>query len=426
MNVLGRAVASMSGIERATVLINEPRNLSGIGRANLPASAAVSVWTRGGQPLDQPRVDAIAALVAGGHAHLRVENVEIVDATSGRSHRARPPEARASTAALELQIVNENRVREKIGEALAYIPGVNVAVQVTVDARDVLEHRRQVDEPKLGPTQERTHRVDSSNQSGASEAGVRPNVGASLAAGGGRRGSLSDERSEASMIPMFGGTESRISDPRGQALQINATIGVPKSYFVRLFQDRRGGAEQPDEAELNAVVDAETARIKSQIEPLIDTSAVEGARAGAVFVSMIPDFALVRGFAAPGGLPAGGALAGEGGMIATALSEGAAGYVGLGVLAAISLAMMFMMVRRASVREHLPTAAELVGAPPTLSGDENELVGEATETTPSLVGLEIDEDQLRRQQMLDQINEMAREAPTEAATLIRRWVKAEV
>jgi flagellar biosynthesis/type III secretory pathway M-ring protein FliF/YscJ len=73
----------------------------------------------------------------------------------------------------------------------------------------------------------------------------------------------------------------------------------------------------------------------------------------------------------------------------------------------------------------MPTAAELVGVPPALQQEDSDLVGEAAETTPSLVGLEIDEDELRRQQMLDQINDMARNNPAEAAQLIRRWARAE-
>jgi hypothetical protein len=42
------------------------------------------------------------------------------------------------------------------------------------------------------------------------------------------------------------------------------------------------------------------------------------------------------------------------------------------------------MVRKASVREELPTASELVGIPRPLPAAESDLVGEADEASPAL------------------------------------------
>src|SRR5690606_14280468 len=92
MNVLSRTVSGMAGIQRATVVIHEPANAGGIGRAHLPASASVMVVTRGNQALSQPKVDAIAALVAGAHANLEPQHVEVIDA-SGKRHRAQADDA---------------------------------------------------------------------------------------------------------------------------------------------------------------------------------------------------------------------------------------------------------------------------------------------------------------------------------------------
>jgi flagellar biosynthesis/type III secretory pathway M-ring protein FliF/YscJ len=38
-------------------------------------------------------------------------------------------------------------------------------------------------------------------------------------------------------------------------------------------------------------------------------------------------------------------------------------------------------------------------------------------------GVEIGEDDLRRQQMLKQINEMAVDTPADAANLLRKWIR---
>ena len=94
-------------------------------------------------------------------------------------------------------------------------------------------------------------------------------------------------------------------------------------------------------------------------------------------------------------------------------------YVGLGSLAFISLAMMFLMVRKAGVREELPSPAEIVGLPPALE------VGEAEESALALEGVELDDAELRRAQLLEQITETIKTSPEEAASLVRRWAKAE-
>ena len=53
------------------------------------------------------------------------------------------------------------------------------------------------------------------------------------------------------------------------------------------------------------------------------------------------------------------------------------------------------------------------------------MVGEADEVTPALVGVELDDEELRRKQMLDQLNELIKKEPTEVATLLRRWMRTE-
>ncbi len=89
------------------------------------------------------------------------------------------------------------------------------------------------------------------------------------------------------------------------------------------------------------------------------------------------------------------------------------------------VAMMFLMVRKANVREELPSAEELVGIPPALAIDDSELVGEADETATPLEGMEVDEVSLKQHQLLDQINEMVKSEPDDAAALLRKWIKTD-
>jgi hypothetical protein len=94
--------------------------------------------------------------------------------------------------------------------------------------------------------------------------------------------------------------------------------------------------------------------------PLIDTKAFENATAGIVTVSMFPDFAM-PGAAASGGdggsAVTNGSSGGGNSVASSLLNEGVVKYVSLGGLAVVSLGMMLMMVRKAGVREQMPTAS---------------------------------------------------------------------
>ena len=107
------------------------------------------------------------------------------------------------------------------------------------------------------------------------------------------------------------------------------------------------------------------------------------------------------------------------------LIDGLIKYIGLVGLALLSLAMMFLMVRRAGVHAELPSAEEIVGVPPPLPTDQSEVVGEAEESAPAMEGVELDDDALQRKQMLNQISDMVKQNPDEVANLLRRWIRIE-
>jgi flagellar biosynthesis/type III secretory pathway M-ring protein FliF/YscJ len=431
MNVLGGMISQMSGIERARVVIDVPEGAPGLGRSNVASSASVSVQTRGGE-LSQQQVDAIAHLVARSHAGLRTENVAIIDARTGRSLSARSADALTASRYLEVKQAAEVHAREALAAALTYIPGVLIAVNAQVDTSEVVETSSQYDEPKIGVTNESNRTLSSTISPPAGEAAVRPNTGMTIASMR-SESQTSDERSDTASVPAFGKRDSQVRDPRGYPLKINATVGVPRSYFERLMQqgaapaaggpDAGGTGSTPaarasDPGAFDALVQAETEKIRDYLAPLIDTQAIQGAVAGTVVVNMIPDFTLAATdhpeiTTASTSMLAGG-MNGE--MVKT---------IGLGGLAVVSLAMMFMMVRRASIKPALPTAAELVGVPPALAAADSDLVGEADEAAPALEGVELNDDAMRRQQMLEQITSMVHEAPEEAAGLMRKWIKSE-
>jgi len=423
MNVVSRVISNMQGIRRATVVIDVPERMPGIGTLAILPSASVSVETDG-TPLSQDKVDAIARNVARAQAGMKIEHVAITDLSSGRHYRARGDESVLASTYLEVQQNNEKKYLEKLQNALAYIPGVNVAVNVIADARAVRSQRTGYENPKIGVLEEESRTLSSTNtRGGPRQPGVEPNTGLDVSASAGATSSMSDERAASRTVPAFPKNSQEIVDGKGYALKINASIGIPKSYFVGLWRDQSdaGEDEMPDAAALDTIVQAETSRIEEQVRPLVDTGEIEGAVAGAVYVSMYNDVAVASAFGgnalgnwSHGGAPGAGPADVGGGLVK---------YVGLGGLAFISLAMMFMMVRKASFREQLPTAEEIVGVPPALTDEDSELVGEADESDTPMEGIEIDEESQRRQQMLQQINEAAREQPEETATILRKWIR---
>jgi len=93
----------------------------------------------------------------------------------------------------------------------------------------------------------------------------------------------------------------------------------------------------------------------------------------------------------------------------------------LGGVALLALGLVVMTAMRATRRETLPTAAELVGLPPALDG-ASDLVGEAGEADSVLQGLELTDDEMRHRKMMEQVSELVGEKPSEAARILGRWM----
>ncbi|MCZ6543681.1 MAG: hypothetical protein O6768_08455 [Planctomycetota bacterium] len=418
MNVLSAMISRFRGLERATVVIDQP-DRPGFGRSHISPTASVFVEPRSGE-LTQTQVEAIAELVAGSHAGLKTQDVRVINGKTGRPHQARHEDLLMSTKNLEIKRAVERDVRATIENALDYIAGVRIAVNAMVNTTQVEQRTDSFEDPKVGPLSSGSRTITSSEPVAGGVPGVQTNAGVAIAPGGGRGSQMSDERSDETMQSVFPRDAMHITDPKGYALKINAVIGVPRSYFLSKFQLDQGDPEAvPDDAALQMIVKAETARIRTDVEPLIDTAAFDDATPGTVVVSMITDLGQAPLLVSAGTeLPAGGW---SGGPVGGNLVK----YVGLGGLAVISLAMMFMMVRKAGARAGLPSPAEVAGVPPTLRSDHGDIVGEAEESALALEGVELDDDALRRQQMLDQISDMVNKNPDEAAGLLRRWIRVE-
>lgn len=439
MGVLERMISQYKGVRSAKVVIADPQRTTGLGAQFTPPTASVTV-VMARDEMSQDLVDAVAGLVAGAHPGLKVENVTVTDALAAKRRHARRSEDLATGTNLEQQTRLEGVVQRRIEQHLAFIPGVMVAVHAQMVTKDISRREQSYREPVIGPLSERTSETNTQGPATSGDVGLRPNVGVSIVQA--NRGAVStSEMSEHRLDPRFPNETSLIRDPTGYAAKINASINIPRSYVVNLWHIRNDGAgggqsgpggagapgAEPDEAALEVIRLEELERVKRSVEPLIDTDTFEGARTGTVTVSVYAD-------ARPEPEPPPAQSISFVGLFGPATSATSLGsMVGLIALGTIAVGLMFFIALKALPKPPVPeraaaTAGASAGAPessePVSPGLAAELVGDAETETPPLEGREVDDESLRRRQMLKQINDMVARSPTDAASLLRRWMRA--
>lgn len=435
-NQLAADIANFRGIKSATVILDVPE-AKGIGRSVRKPTAAVTVMTDDGSPLTQHQVDGIAGYVAGSRSGLDLDRVRVIDAATGRQRKAANEGDLVSSTYLEHAAKVENLAQEKISSLLGYIPGVIVAVTAQVDVTRVNSQTTMHLPEKQGTlvapkkvTEETSKTVE--GQPAAAEPGLRSNVAADInSSGAGGSGSGTETSKNDTEYEVHPGikTESVI-DPKGMPTMVAVSVNVPRSFVVGLL---KAGAQTSDAAATTEPTETEIAskfdkdvrpQLESQIRPHVRTmtvaanagmapSVLEKLLADSISISMIPVDVQPLGITTKAGVFGGGSLLGFGGGIVDKAV--------LGLLAVISLGMMFMLVKKSARKVDMPTAEELVGLPPTLSAD-SDVIGEADESDMPMAGIEVGDEELQRQKVLEQVGEMVGKNPDAAASMINRWM----
>ncbi len=410
-NVLGRMIGQMANVRSATVVISGDDETVGIGRAFIPRTASVTVLTVT-DGLTQPAVDSIARMVAGATHGLKTESVAVIDAMTGRSFSARGDDSMALTRNMDIKLAAEKHSKQRLGDALGYIPGVRISVNAVVDTRETVREITTYEDPKVGVTAETFEESVQSQGTGGSEPGIRANTGVRVTTGARGPGRVNKETSqETSQVPAFGSATNRILDSGGYALKINASIGIPRTYFQGLYGSEYG-TDPIDPALFDDLVESTLTEIEQQVQPLVDTTSLDGGEAGDVTVMM---------FTAVSGLRPAGPVE-EAGWATQFANSDMAGTIGLGSLVVLCLGLMFLMLRRTatgSISESTIASAE---ASP---GVDVEIVDEVEDSQVVLEGVEIGDEAVRRSVMLEQIRSSVQNSPEEVAHVLRRWVRTE-
>lgn len=430
-NTLASIIAEMNGIRKATVLIDSP-DPTGLGMATRQATASATVFPSSPGGLSQSAVDAIAGLIAGAVSGLEMNEVRVIDGMTNRQRRARADEDMTTSDHLETVVKYEQRFREKILDHLAYIPGVIVSINASVDVRQVTSQTQEYlpsGEGSVGMIKsEMSHDQEQQSARRGAESGVRPNTGLSLNNNAGAGDSFTDNETDSSFENKFGSRVENVIDPKGMAKRINATVNVPESYFIDRWRrqqgdDAEGGEEGiPSTTELDPIVTAETDRIRNALLPLVDMTAESGGAAGVVIVSMIPD---MPGMGPGGTMTAGvGGFGGGGGGGGGILASGLIKNVALGGVALLAVFLMAMNLKKVAKTDPLPSAEELVGLPPALK-DNIEMFGEADEAESNLTGIELSDDDLQTRKKREQVTNLVGERPGDAAFILNKWIASE-
>jgi len=452
MNELARVIVNFQGVREARVFIDAPEPI-GLGMAFRKPTATVTVKTANGRALDDKTVDAIAAVVAGAKAGLDLTSVRVVDATTRRQYRARNETDFSAADYMESVAKIEARVQEKLSDTLRYIPGVIVAANAQVDVRHTTTNTTTMlpVSPQGGSvsivSRESTTSMTNGSGAQAAEPGVRSNVAEDISRGGSSGAAqTNDEKSETEFAVSVGSRREQTINARGMPTKVNVTINVPREYVAALAKQTKaeagaGGAAPAGaagaggdvtQAEIDAAFTIERDRLSKDLQPLVETVAASdgvgpsATQAGIVTVSMIPVPFMAAGSVdgAQAGLLGGGGGGGGSGGLGGLLGQGAFKQIAAIGLAVLALGMMLMLVRKSSTPVALPSAQEIVGLPPALEA-QSDLVGEADESQTAMLGIELDDGELKTKKMLEQVQEMVKSKPQEAAAILNRWIVTE-
>ncbi|QOJ14271.1 MAG: hypothetical protein HRU75_06310 [Planctomycetia bacterium] len=425
----------LSGVKAARVFLNLHQRRS-FSRETPASTASVTLIMQGGEPVSRSLARAAARLVSGAVRGLPIRNVQVVDG-NGVSALEWENEDAAGGAGLAMQRREQERLlAEKIRSQLAFDPRVRVSVQVDLDLTSRSSETVTPTDPVDVFEDRRTESSARSRPSG--QPGVQPNVG--LSAGGGAR----DENSTVESTKterIAGNRRTSESKPSGEIQSVSAAVNISHSYLAGVFRRQNPTATEPPTAEQIAqVFDKERPRVLSQVAVLVKPATEEQVRVD-WYYDQVDEVAEAA------------AAADSASMLDTASRY--APQAALGLLALISLGVMFRLSRRSAAGEAfgielgLPKeaidaarqAAQDVGAAAAAARQQREEeeaiepgerlpqyqtaqpVGRAAGTDGVLEAREVDERTIQIGKMVDQLGQMIKNDKDSVAAALEQWVR---
>ena len=419
---LGKNIKLMPFVRSATVYVGMPKQ-EGFGQTHKKPSATVTIGLEGNEKLTNERVKSIAAMISGTIAEMDEADVTVVD-LNGRRWRVNEDEGLDPNESLAHQLRQERKIASQIENILHYIPGVVVEVSITTNPVARKETNRyaygeQVELENETELRERKNTTDSG------QVGVRPNTSLNVR---GTQANGSEEKQEKQRTKMGAGPLQEVSHIvyRGQEVQlVSATVMVPRSFYVSVWKSRNPDkTDAPTAEDISGIQSEQETIVQRSVKSLIENVGRSAALAaggdpsmymGDVFVGMGEDSVMMAVKAGDSGITS---------QITSFVDSGYAKHVGGLVLGVVAIGLMLWMVRNATKPEKLPSVEELAGIPPDLPTEED-LVGEVDEHEATMAGYELDEDELRSRRIAEQISDLIKANPNEAANIFGKWVRTD-
>jgi flagellar biosynthesis/type III secretory pathway M-ring protein FliF/YscJ len=412
---LAMVIDQFPGVSNAVVVI-DPTNERRFDDTSVQPSAMVEITTtRSDRTSGKTLAASAASVVSGAEAGLTRSRINIVvDGVPCHVPDASDDDMGTDDTMVDALRQNEDFYSTKIRDNLGDVNGLMVAVTVKLNTSYTETHSHKVDPKGVVSipikSEETSDETTSGGAGGAEEAGAVANVGVAIPGGagsGGNSSTSSDSKSEFQADNSHEDTFTKQSP--GEPTVVAASVRVPRSYFVAGFKNKNDGKD-PDDAALTGYEAQEIADIRQSVKACTNLTSDD-----AVVVAEYDD--------AP---PPVMASVSTGGSPMSMMLGGHVKEIGVGALALVSMFMVSTMVKKTA-----PAPAVVGGGGGVLVDDELEarklnsgegVAGEVGEGGAALDGVELDEESVKAQQMIEQVQELVKANPDGAAGLVKRWM----
>ena len=376
--------------------------------------ATVTITTDRNNRTDPHRLaEAAADVVCGSKAGLQRSSVRV--AIDGQSIEIRDPSNDGTDSgdddAVAMQKQYEDHYQKKIEHALEDIRGVIVSVTVKVNTSVTTTTIHKIDPKQTVSVQ--THSEESTQDqeaqpAAAEEPGAVPNASMALpSASGGGAGASTSSLDKNDFDVDHGKQDEIIRQGAGYATVAAASVRIPRSYFIQTYKAENGGKDPDDPATLTTYINTQLAQIHDEVKGCAVFPSDDALYVGVFSDIPQPDLPVAQEAAVS---PMASALGRHGKEL------------GVGGLALVSLFMVSMMLRKGAPAVSGAIADTLTAeSEKTLSGNDA-IVGSVAEDKASLDGMELDEETVKAQRMVDQVQQMVESNPDSAANLVKRWL----
>ncbi|MCC7335976.1 MAG: hypothetical protein IT422_12820 [Pirellulaceae bacterium] len=425
---LANTLTRMPGIERASVRYDQQRK--GFGRET---ERVCSIELQGpqNQPIPEATLRSIAEHVSKHFAGLPKSNISVLDlGTSNVYSESDDPRSASENPVLKARKDWERYLDAKVGSILHEYGAIELFVSVEIDPTLVSEEEKLSYDPTAVTVQSNESRKDSENSkpttggppgSDTNGIGNKPQSVASAHSGH----TSTTKESEATERRVAGHGASRKETAGLIPTSVTATIGIPESYYYKVFAHRASLAKQLDpkaaegdkETPPALPTAAQLAELKAETETNI-RAAVEGMAMGIrdgddrkpyVTVYAFPDLPPPE-FPTP------------------SLAAGAATWLGqswstlaLMALVLLSLGMMFSWIKSQATTDSDRQFSEGFGLEVPDMGDELELSegvgGEPGETKRPRAEFEVSGSEMK-----EDLSTLIKDNPDAVVNLLKSWI----